>query len=56
MVGMKDGQEVWFAQFAKPINATTGKSSWLRALRKMAIDRFTTLGFPTVDREQSLHG
>lgn len=51
MIGKKEGQDAYFAQFAKLARETTGESSWLRALRQTAMDRFAALGFPSTRNE-----
>ena len=51
MIGIKEGQDAYFAQFAKLTKETLDEAQWLRTLREAAMDEFAELGFPTTQDE-----
>src|SRR5438874_1749273 len=53
MIAVKPEPDVHFANFASLQKTLAGSDpSWLRAIRKAAIDRFADLGFPTTKNEE----
>ncbi len=51
MIGIKEGQDAYFAQFAKLTKETLDEAPWLRTLREAAMDEFAEIGFPTTRNE-----
>ncbi len=52
MTAVEEKQDLYFAQFAAlEKNRAASDPAWLRSVRKVAIDRFAELGFPTTHLE-----
>jgi len=51
MIGLKEEQDLYLAQFQKFAAARTGEPAWLNALRKKAMERFAELGLPSTHLE-----
>ncbi len=53
MIDVKDERDVYLASFERFEREQAGENPrWLRELRKLAMERFTSLGFPTTQNEE----